>query len=133
MGLEAAQLRLGRSRRCVVAKGERALTESDAPDMVQLVWAKCGEGLMLKDPEAPTGGAGRLRGGRSKRRTGVNGADPLETADGPFVVITWAVSVIMWSRQEALISIPWYQRCSSSHKPGLPDHTNAAPPIPAQV
>jgi ATP-dependent DNA ligase len=36
-----------------VVEDEWAFTESDVEDMVQRVWAVGGEGLMLKDPEAP--------------------------------------------------------------------------------
>ena len=36
-----------------VVEDEWAFTESDVHDMVQRVWADGGEGVMLKDPEAP--------------------------------------------------------------------------------
>lgn len=34
-------------------KDELAFTESGVHDIVQRVWAEEGEGLMLRDPEAP--------------------------------------------------------------------------------
>jgi len=36
-----------------VVKDELAFTESGVHDIVQRVWAEEGEGLMLRDPEAP--------------------------------------------------------------------------------
>lgn len=36
-----------------VLKDEWAFSESDVHDMVRRVWAEGGEGVMLKDPEAP--------------------------------------------------------------------------------